>query len=164
MAARVVTDFTKYIDHGDLIPRKQILATAPDDTLNDQQFCLEVEQCLLTDCFPTEQWTTDGWYTVGYWKINDRDMCGIQATDTDAKAYCYIWINNASLRSVSWRVTTSVGTYTSGAVTATTPTWDGPLTIQIASTGSIETIQLEADRSPLSNTVYCAGLAIYSGS
>lgn len=167
MAARTVTGFTNYIEMADLLPRQPILETGPDNILNDQQFCLEIEELLGCDCWETDDTvrrTISATYvTLGTIRIRGRDICGLAASENGAfyvKAFATLGSNfsvamNRGAGDVGLAVTADVGS----------KIWRGPVTFSLLSgDDDIMTVEVKAKRDSGAGSVYIAGVAIFSGS
>lgn len=161
MAARTVTTFTNYLDHGKLVPRAQILQATPDNTLNDQQFCLEVEQVVVSDVFPSSGHGSGSFTEVCRYYVKNRDMCGVSSTETGIfTALC--WVSGTTQARVA--ATTAAGQYQI-AFSNATPQWVGPsTTIVLKTDGTIEEVLIETKVISGPGPVYCWGVGIFTGS
>lgn len=163
MATRAPSSFTAYVDQSALVPRSQILFTGPDQIADDQQFCLDVENVIISTRFYAEATTSGSYADLSVLKAKNRDLCGVAATET-VTWYCYCWRTvddgDFSIR-LGQGAATDAQTITT---TRTTPAWRGPYTLgSTSSDGTIDTWTLSAKRDAGTGSVLVGGLFVVSG-
>lgn len=162
MSARTLTDFTSYIDRVNMVPRGPI-TTIFDQVVNDQQFCLELENLLASDCFGALGTTNGVLGTATRFRVRGRDLCGVAATENGVY-YIKAWASNAT---TNFTVAMNRG---AGDVTLAVTTnqdqkiWRGPVTFSINSDSTVMSVDVKSRRDSGAGTVYVGGIALFSGS
>src|SRR3990167_2519661 len=163
MAARTTIAFTEYIDQSALYQRHDVLVAGPDDILDDQQFCLEIENVLFSNCAGLFFTTTSTSFSAfpETCRFRGRDLCGVATTET-GKAYVYLWSSAAE----DFTVRLNDGTTDFDiAVTSseTSKIWRGSFDVTLnTDSNGIMTFTINAKRDGAAATVIVAGVAIYS--
>jgi hypothetical protein len=166
MAVRVVTDFTNYLDHDLLLPRKEILAATMDNVLDDQQFCLEIEQVTISDVFTDAGHASAGYAEVVRYYVKNRDMCGNGATEATCVwtplAWCGVAGDDGDIRLTTPHNAVTINIAGAGV---DTPSWRGPdTTVQLSIDGSIDEVIIESRLNSGTGPIYVWGVGLFTAS
>lgn len=173
MAARNPTSFTEWQNIAKIETGKSVLGSTVDDAISDQIFTLDEESLVASwrTPSPTNYNTTSASFaqfaasTSGSsWPLKTRDNClasGNLSHEGAVQIYCSdgttagnVQFYNATIPSTSGSLAVPTST--------TSPTWFGWATFDFPSAGAWDTIQIRAQRTAGSGTIYLAGWCIFA--
>lgn len=97
MAARSPTTFTKYSAFGELQPNKNVITTTPSGTTDDQQYCVDRNRLLLSDCFAPIAVDSGSYVIVRRYYFQGRHACESAAAAFDTVEFSILaWASDAS--------------------------------------------------------------------
>lgn len=167
MAARAPSGFTQYIDKSGLVPRKQVLYGPPNDTLNDQHFMLDKDECVFSSFWYHAYTDSAAFVELARWRLYATLMCGAEAAAATRSSYAwcvYAW-GDAGVTAFQVRLTENIGgstqTLTVNAAIATRQ-WRGwGADVLLYNDGTENEIQLDARVSGGGGNIYILGLGVF---
>ncbi len=166
MGARAPSDYDFSYDESDVVTGETIITTVPSVVVDNQQFILDHESLVLTDCFwhPVTSLSVGGAYkTIARYYVH-HDLCGVTASSNVVAAfYCYAAVGTSFTVALEYR-NVSGGPLTQAlavASPAATPTWRGFTTPIAMKTDGEEEIWVKIKRDAGAGNPVVNGFAIY---
>ena len=113
MTARNPTSFTEWIQERNMLEGDKILQTDPNATFNDQVFCLDSEQQIVSDAFAPVRVTATSYQEINRYHVRGKDGCSSSSNDTAHRVIVRLFVDNG--HTVTVRVDTAVGSDTTFA-------------------------------------------------
>lgn len=146
-----------------MLARQEILTTEPDNVYDDQQFVLNKNELLISDCFfPIESVSDESFESLRRYWIH-FDLCGTMATrDTRFTVYYCMTLAGTTADIALYHVE-SATRYTASCAYSATMVWKNAwTTASIDSDGTLNTYELQVQRTAGSGEVLVGGVAMYT--